>query len=175
MKGLGLISLLTVGFYILNNNKDIVENTFEHFGQGSRAQLSSNREDNNTYSGNESPTAANAYASSGYQSTNNSILSPTTIKQYQQMTNQHNNNNNNNRGASNYNRNEFSLHFQQQFIKYKQQLAQERRKHAQRNLRDTKFTNSVSSKGLLEQMFELLEQIFKIVLSILNLLIGWLF
>ena len=160
------------------NMFDIIEG----FGEGARAQIKSNVGDSSLFGGGGgSPMAANAYASSGYQSQFNNILSQTTPQQYQQITSRGSGNGWGSTGIPNYaghapprpvHQPEFSPHIQQQFLKYERQLEMERRKNRSFG---RGYSLGLRGDGILGQLFQLLEQIFKFILSILHLLIGWLF
>lgn len=155
----------------------------EGFGQGAQAQISSNRDDDVLFgSGSGSPKAANEYATSGYQSQQNSLLSPTTAQQYQQMTSRGSGNGWGSTGVPNFaghapgrsmNQPDFSPHIQKQFMRYERQLALERRKN--RGVSGGHLGGGHLGGGLYDQLFNVLDQIFMFVLSVLNILIGWLF
>lgn len=147
----------------------------EHFGEGARAQISSNLGDSTLFGNSSGPSsqvmAANAFAPSGYQSEVSSILSPTTPQQYQQMNTQP-------RYPTSrpMHQPDFSPHIQQQFLRYERLLAEERRKN--RQLSGNHY-NDISSDsrytGIVGQIQDLAEKIFRFILAILNFLIGWLF
>lgn len=153
----------------------------ENFGEGARAQISSNQYDSNLFGGKSggSPMAANAYSGNGYESLFNSILSPTTPNQYNQMMNT-GSTGYGSTGVPNYgghapprpvHQPDFSPHIQNQFLKYEKLLARERSRKSK--ARNGAYRNG--GNGLLDQITELGEQIFRIVLHILNILIGWIF
>ena len=160
----------------------------EGFGDGARAQMSSNRGDSSLIgSPGGDPMAANSYATSGYQSQYNNVLSPTTPQQYQQMNSRGSGNGWGSTGSPNYaghspggrslQQPQFSPHIQQQFLKYENQLEIERRKN--RSLLGgwgRRYENSLGSgNSLISQIVAFIEQIFRLILGILNILIGWLF
>lgn len=166
-------------------------NIIEGFGEGARAQISSNQDDNTLYGGGE-VMAANSFATSGYQSQFNNVLSQTTPQQYQQMaTHQGGGNGWGSTGSPNHaghnptrptHQTDFSPHIQQQFLKYENQLRAERQRNKQLQNRiggGFSFGNGGNGgnggSGLLGQINNLIEQIFRFILGILNILIGWLF
>lgn len=160
----------------------------EGFGEGARAQISSNIGDSTLFGNNNNQgqvMAANAFTSSGYQSQFNNILSPTTPQQYQQMT--HTNHNHNQRynphqSQSQLRQPDFSPHIQQQFLRYENQLEMERRRNRaleqKLGLGSQSMSTSMSTSsknGLFGPIVYVAEGIFRFVLAILNLLLGWLF
>lgn len=140
----------------------------EGFGQGARAQISSNRGDTTLFGGGDI-TAANAYASSGYQSQQNSILSPTTATQYNRMNAQ----------QTPFSRRpihqpEFSPQIQKQFMRYEKALALERAQNTRKSGGRGWFSGLGRRNDTLGQIYKLPDQIFRFVLSILDILLGWL-
>jgi len=160
------------------------KNIIEGFGEGSRAQISSNQGDNTLFGQfGGSPLAANEYASSGYQSQFNNVLSPTTPQQYQQVASRGSGNGWGSTGIPNFaghapgrpiQQPEFSPHIQQQLLRYENQLALERRKNQMLQQRLGYSLGGVGN-GILGQLRNLLEMIFRFVIGLLNILIGWLF
>lgn len=161
-------------------------NIIEGFGDGARAQISSNQGDSTLFGGSNSQVmAANAFASSGYQSQMggaNGILSQTTPQQYQQLTSKGSGNGWGSTGVPNYaghsparpiHQPEFSPHIQQQFLKYENQLHRERQHN--KEIKNRLGWSRRSGSGLIAQLNDLIEQIFRFIIEILNILIGWLF
>jgi hypothetical protein len=164
-------------------------NIIEGFGQGAQAQISSNRDDNTLFgSGGGDPMAANEFGTGGgMYSSMSQGLQPTTSQEYQSMTggrglgygNTGTPNYGGHRPVRPHHQPEFTPEIQNQFIRYERALAAERRKNAMLGGRSSGigslFNFRFDSRGLIGQLLNFIEQLFRFVLGILNILIGWLF
>lgn len=167
-----------------------MRNIVEGFGEGARAQISSNVGDSTLFGGGSGgdPMAANAYGfGSMMYNSQNEVLQPTTAQEYQSKLSggggRLGGGGYGSSGAPNYaghrpvrpiQQPEFTPEIQNQLLRYERALAAERRKNAMK--RGGSWFGGINTQGgLIGQVLGLVEQIFRFVLAILNILIGWLF